>query len=121
MKKLLLLSAAFLALQAVPVMAQDADAPPPVKEGKHAGPDGKGRGEMFFSKNDTNGDGVISEDEFLANAKKHFDEGDTDKDGKLTKEEAKAQHEKMRAKMKEKREEMKEKRKAVEKPAEKAE
>ena len=40
--------------------------------------------EMMFSKLDTNGDGVISREEFNAYNDKHFKELDTNKDGKLT-------------------------------------
>lgn len=98
MKKLLMLTAAVLALQALPALAQD------------GGPDGgkkHHRGEKFFEMQDTNKDGVISEDEALANAKKRFGEMDGNKDGKITKEEAQTHHEAMKAKWKEKRAEMK--------------
>src|SRR5579863_4425000 len=51
---------------------------------------------------DTNHDGVISEDEFVANSKTMFDKIDTNHDGYLTKSEMKAAHEKMKSKMQEK-------------------
>lgn len=95
MKKLLLLSAAALVFQATPVLAEDA-------AGKHKG--------GMFEKGDTNGDGVITQEEFLETAKKKFAEMDADGDGSITQEEGKAAHEAKRAKWKEKREEMKSKR-----------
>ncbi len=97
MKKLMMLSAALLAMQAVPALAQDG--PKPHKDGKGM--------ERFFEKQDANKDGVISEDEAVAAAKARFAEVDANKDGKVTKDEAKAHHDAMRAKWKEKREEMK--------------
>lgn len=64
-----------------------------------------GKGEMklerMFEKGDKDGDGVISKEEFLANAEERFTAMDADADGKVTKEEAKAHHEEMRAKWKE--------------------
>ena len=45
---------------------------------------------------DTNGDGVITKDEFTAAAMKHFDMMDTNKDGQVSK----AEHDAARAKMK---------------------
>lgn len=97
MKKLLMITAAVLIAQATPVFAETGD---------H---DGKPGGKMF-EKQDTNGDGVISEAEFLETAKKRFAEMDSDGNGSVTKEEGKAAHEAKRAKMKEKREKWKEKR-----------
>lgn len=88
MKKILMLGAAALMFQAVPALAE-------------GGPgDGHHKGKMF-EKQDTNGDGVITEDEFLAKAKERFAMMDADSDGKITMEEGKAAHEKMREKMKE--------------------
>ena len=46
---------------------------------------------------DTDGDGVVTRAEFLADAAKRFDAMDANKDGKLTAEERKAAHAKMRA------------------------
>ena len=98
MKKLLLLTAAGLILQATPVLAEERDGGP--KRGDHKG--------GMFAKHDTNGDGSISEAEFLVHAKARFAEKDTNNDGSISQEEAKAAHEARKAKMKEKREEMKE-------------
>lgn len=91
MKKLMMLSAAVLALQAIPAIAQEKGA----DHGKH-------RGEKFFEMQDTDKDGVISEAEFVAKAKERFTSMDADKDGKVTKEEAAAHHEAKKAKWKEK-------------------
>jgi Ca2+-binding EF-hand superfamily protein len=94
MKKLLLLGAAILTVQALPALAEDG--------GK------KGEKHMkMFEAQDTDKDGAISESEFQAFTKKRFDEIDGNKDGKVTKEEAKTHHEAMKAKWKEKREAMK--------------
>jgi len=99
MKKLLLLAAAGLILQATPAFADN-----------HKG-DGEGRkGPKMFEMHDTNGDGMISEAEFMAHAKAKFAEKDTNKDGSISKDEAKAAKEAMREKHKEKREERREKR-----------
>lgn len=88
MKKILLLGAAFLALQAVPALAQE-------KEGAKPAHD---RGAKMFEKLDTNKDGVIDEAESIAKAKERFAEMDANKDGKVTKEEAVAHHDAMKAK-----------------------
>lgn len=99
MKKILLLTAAGLIFQATPVLAQP-----------HGDGDGsKGKGKMFEMR-DTNGDGVISEAEFLAHAKSKFAEKDTNGDGSISKDEAKAAHEAKREKMKEMRDKRQEKR-----------
>ena len=74
MKKLMMLSAAVLAFSSVPALAD------------HHGEGGK-KGEMF-SKHDTNGDGVISEDEFLKHAAERFSNIDADGDGRVSKEES---------------------------------
>ena len=74
-----------------------------------AGEGGKGHGKhggKMFERQDTNGDGVISKDEFLASAEKKFDKMDADGNGSVSKDEAKAHHSKMKDKwkaMKEKR------------------
>ncbi len=111
MKKLLMLTAAVFALQAMPAMAQDGH-PPEGKDGKK-GP----RYEKMFEEQDTNKDGKVSADEFAAFNKNRFDEIDANKDGSVTKEEAKTHHDAMKAKWKEKRDEMK-KLKADEAPKE---
>jgi hypothetical protein len=51
-----------------------------------------------FKKADTNGDGFISKDEFLARSGQRFDKLDGDKDGKVSQDEMKAAHEKFAAK-----------------------
>lgn len=98
MKKLLLLAAAGLILQATPAFADD-----------HKGR-GDGPRENMFEKHDANGDGMVSEAEFMAHAKAKFVEKDTNKDGSISKDEAQAAKEKMKGKWKEKREDRKEKR-----------
>lgn len=92
-----MLSAAALILQATPVLA-----------GPHEGGEGR-KGEMF-KKHDLNGDGKITESEFLEHAKKKFSERDKNNDGAITEDEAKAAYEAKRSEMKEKRENWKEKR-----------
>jgi Ca2+-binding EF-hand superfamily protein len=57
----------------------------------------------MFEQSDTNSDGAISKEEFLANAEKRFSKIDANNDGKLTKEEFKAHREARKGKMKEKR------------------
>lgn len=70
---------------------------------------GKGHGKhggKMFERQDINGDGVISKDEFLASAEKKFEAMDSDGNGSVSKDEAKAHHKKKRDKwkaMKEKR------------------
>lgn len=54
-------------------------------------------GHMMMAMADANHDGVITKDEFMAAAMKHFDMADTNHDGKLTKEERQAAHAKMKA------------------------
>ena len=105
MKKILMLTAAVFAFQALPALAEDGT--------KHGGK----KGEHFFEKVDTDKDGKISEAESLALAKERFKSMDGNSDGFVTKEEATAHHEAKRAEWKKKREEMKAK-KAAEKPVE---
>jgi len=89
MKKVMILSAAFLAFTAMPVLAD--------------GHGGKGhKGAKMFEKHDTNSDGTISKDEFLAHATERFENMDADGDGRVSKEEAKAAGDAKRAKMKDK-------------------
>jgi len=104
MKKLLLLSAAVLAMQALPALAEDTattTTAPVAKEGGMKPHDG------MFEKGDTNKDGVISQDEFLAHAKERFNDMDANHDGKITKDEAKAHHEAMKGKWAQKMQERK--------------
>lgn len=94
MKKLMTLGAVALAFSATPALADH-----------HEGGEGPGgdKGKMF-EMHDTNGDGVISKDEFLAKVEERFGKMDADGNGEITKEEAQAAHEAMREKWKERRE-----------------
>ncbi len=70
------------------------------KAGKHGGRHGgghQGMGMMMLQMADTNKDGAVSRDEFLAAHAKHFDMQDTNNDGQLTKAERQAAHAKMAA------------------------
>jgi len=67
------------------------------------GGEGKGCGShkgKMFEKTDTNGDGVISHEEFSAKAERRFKKMDANSDGKISKEEAKNHHAAMREKYK---------------------
>lgn len=100
MKKLLLLTAVGLVMQAAPVFAEEGvggNAVPPHKK-------------EHMKKHDTNGDGVISKDEFLSFAEERFGKMDTNGDGTITKDEAQAAHKGKKEKMEEMREKFKEKR-----------
>jgi hypothetical protein len=108
MKKILMLTAAFMMFQSLPVLADD-------HEGGH---EGKPKMERAI-KGDTNGDGMISKDEFLSKAQERFGTTDANGDGNIDRDEAKAAHEKRRAEKKEKRSERKEKKQ--ERKAERAE
>lgn len=88
MKKLMILSAAILAISSAPVLADNHG------EGKKGG---------MFEKHDTNGDGVISKAEFLSHAEERFSKMDADGNGEVTKEEGKAAHKDKRDKMKERK------------------
>jgi hypothetical protein len=68
-------------------------------------------GMPMFEKTDTDGDGKITEAEFMAHAKERFTKMDEDNDGSLTKMEANENKHKMKEHMKEKRHEWREKRK----------
>jgi Ca2+-binding EF-hand superfamily protein len=106
MKKIMMLTAAVFALQALPAFAESGP-----KGAKH---DKDGR---FLEKVDANKDGKISQDEYLNVHKERFTQMDANKDGFVTKEEGKAHHDAKKAEWTKKREEMKAK-KAAEKPAE---
>ncbi len=56
-------------------------------------------GMMMLGMADTNKDGAVSRDEFLAAHARHFDMADANKDGSLTPDERKAAHAKMREHM----------------------
>ncbi len=96
MKKILMLTAAVFALQALPALAEEGVP----KDGKHH------RGDMF-KEADKDGDGVISKEEFTANsqarAEKKFAEIDANKDGKVTKEEGQTHREAMKKKWEERK------------------
>ena len=62
----------------------------------HGGGHG-GMGMMMLKMADTNKDGTVSRDEFVATHAKHFDMMDANHDGKLTKAERQTAHDKMRA------------------------
>ena len=83
----------------------------------HALAEGDGKGHhkgAKFEKHDLNGDGTISEDEFLQHAKDRFSNIDANGDGSVSEEEAKAHHKakraEMKARVKERRQERREKR-----------
>lgn len=86
MKKTLALAILALCIAAPVAQADD-------HEGHHKG--------NMFEKHDTNGDGVISKAEFMAEAEARFAKMDTDGDGNFSKDEAEAFREKMQEKMKE--------------------
>lgn len=68
---------ALCVLASVPALAADTNG---------GGMNGRHRGE-FFKMMDTNGDGVISKDEYMAAAEARFKKLDANGDGKLTKKE----------------------------------
>lgn len=68
--------------------------------------DGKGPG-RHFEKVDTNKDGKISREEMVAKSNRMFDKVDADKDGFVSREEGQKFHEARKAKWKAHREEMK--------------
>lgn len=106
MKKQLIAALAVALMATAPALANEGPQSPVGGPGDH----GK-RGEERFKASDTNSDGALSREEFLAeNAKRAneiYDKLDENKDSKLTQEEMKAGHEKMRAKMKERWNELK--------------
>lgn len=95
MKKILMLGAAVLTMQALPALAE---------EGKKPHRDHGKMMEKMFEHQDTDKDGSISKEESAANAAKRFEEMDANKDGKVTKDEVKAHHEAKRAEWKAKKE-----------------
>ncbi len=72
--------------------------------GKGPGGDQKGSG-AFFQKIDTDGDGAISSEEFMASHEDHFKKMDADGDGKVTQEEMHNARQAMKDKRQEKRKE----------------
>ena len=89
--KTTLMSAALFALLAF-------TASPAAYADHHKG-EGKPKGEHHM-KADTNGDGVMSFDEFISMKKERFAEMDADGDGNLTKDEMRNAHKKYRKKFK---------------------
>ncbi len=79
MKKFLLAAAFGATMLGAPAFAQDAPPPPPP-------PGGGGMLERL----DTNGDGVITKDEYMADVAKRFARLDTNKDGKVSQAEREA-------------------------------
>ncbi|MEM6812093.1 MAG: EF-hand domain-containing protein [Pseudomonadota bacterium] len=109
MKKILMLTAAGFMIQAAPVLAED--------HGDHKAHGKKDKMQAVFQETDTNGDGMISRDEYLSHVQKKasekFAEKDTDGDGNITMEESKSHYQERRGEMKEKMKERIEKRKEM--------
>ena len=78
-----------VAVSALAVLVAGVAAPSLAKDGK---------GGKHFAKMDTDGNGTISQAEFLERAKKRFAKMDADGNGELTKEELKAAHKARKAK-----------------------
>lgn len=86
------------------VLAATVFAAGPALADKHGGPGHKGdRGARYLEKMDTDKDGKISRAEAVKAAEDRFDAGDADKDGFITADEMKAQHEAMKKKWEEKK------------------
>ncbi len=97
--RLLTIASVLTLVSAVPALAQDTSTSP----GGGQGPGAGNIGMMMFEKMDSNGDGSVSEDEFLSHAKERFTQMDADNDGRVTREEAKDFHMKKRETMREKK------------------
>lgn len=108
MKKIMMLGAAILAVQALPAFAEEGG--PGKHGGKYGGP-GK-----FFEKLDADKDGSVTEQEFIDGNKEKFARMDSNKDGKVTKDELDAHHAEMKKKRDAHRAEMKEKHGGVDVP-----
>lgn len=104
MKKLMAFTALALAVSTAPALAEQHG------EGGHKG--------GMFEKHDTDGDGVISKDEFLSHAEERFSTMDADGNGEVSKDESKAARQSMKEKMKERREKRQEKRESADDAAE---
>ncbi len=120
--KTFLLGAMMTGAMAAPVavMAQAANdaAPAPAVEKSADKPHFKRDGAKAFEESDTNKDGSLDLEEFLARHEEKFKEIDSNNDGKISAEEFKAHGDKMRDKMKEHREKRVEgKKPATETPA----
>ncbi len=96
MNKMLMLGVAALSM---------AVAMPAKAEPEHGGKKGKD----LFAVHDTNSDGKVTKEEFVAGAEKKFTEMDTNKDGAISKEEHEARKAEWKKKMKEHREKFKDK------------
>lgn len=100
--RLFLMTAAAALAMTVSAMAQE-----PGEKAADAAPEfGKDKVEMMMQKADTNGDGMISKEEFMAKHEKRFTEIDTSGDGQLSKDEMQAHREAMKAKRMERRDDM---------------
>ena len=97
MKKFAIICAA-AAVLAAPVAMADG----------HSG-DKEHKGSGMFEKHDVDGDGFISQSEFMKAHEEKFNKKDVDGDGKISKDEMKAAHAEKREKRKEKRAKMKDK------------
>lgn len=95
MKKTVMMAAALAVLSAGPVWAEHGG-------GEHHG-GGKDNMPRKLEDADTNADGLVSKDEFIASHIRRFEEMDTNKDGNIDKAEIDARREAWREKMKEKR------------------
>jgi Ca2+-binding EF-hand superfamily protein len=94
MKKVLLLGAAVLTLNAIPAFAEEGAK-------KH---NGGMKMEKMFAEQDTDSNGTVSKDEFVAHATKRFESMDANKDGGVTQAEIKAHFDAKRAEWKAKKE-----------------
>lgn len=92
----ILMTVAAVALLSAPALAEHPGGP-------EGGPPHKGK---MFEAMDSNGDGMVSKDEFMAAHMQRFEKMDTNADGNVSKDEIEAHRAAMRAK----REEMKQKR-----------
>lgn len=96
MKKILMVTAALVALGASPALAEH-----------HEDGGSKKKGGMF-QKLDSNGDGSVSKSEFMERHEKKFEKMDADGNGEISKDEAKSGKQARREKGKERREQRQE-------------
>lgn len=107
MKKLLLFSAAAFFITAPEAFAEHG--------GEHKGGP---KGAKMFERMDTDKDGFVTKEEFMAEHEKHFAETDADADGKLTQDEVSKKMEELRAKWKAEKEARKAEKGDSDKPVE---